>query len=405
LTSTRHARTSRMRLAAAVLPAAVLAAMALIGAQADAATLTVTTATDGTHGSCTVSVCSLRDAVEAANAAPEEDTIGVPAGHYTLSEGELVLTNSHRVKLEGDGARTTVIDANGEGRVLEVSEPAVVSIEGVTLTGGAPVESSGPEEEEEEEEYESGGAILSFGDLALDRSVISDSIGQDGGAIFSAGRLALEQSLLAGNRAIHQGGAVEVDGAAVFRDSTLSGNESNSSLALSPRNLGGGETGGALITYGSTELIGSTVAGNTLDAGARGEGAGITIAEGGLTAYESIVAENTGASQCAQQQATSASPNLDSDNSCFSGADDLHTDPLLSGLADNGGPTDTMSLGSSSPALAVGEACDAFDQRGIARPASHCDLGAYELTAPPAQSTPPATGRETRAAEILVVNW
>jgi CSLREA domain-containing protein len=377
-----------------LLPTAVLAAMALFAAHADAATLTVTTNTDGTHGSCTVSVCSLRDAIGAANAAFEEDTIRVPAGHYTLGEGELVLTNSHRVTLEGAGARTTTIDANGDSRVLEVSEPAVVSIADLTLTGGAPTEElPGPEGEEE---YGFGGAILSLGDLTLDRSVISDSIAEDGGAIFAAGSLDVEASLLSGNRAIHQGGAIEVEGIAVFRDSTLTGNEGNSSLALSTMNRGGGETGGALVNYGSTELIGSTVAGNALDSGASGEGAGITIAAGGVTASDSIVAENTGASQCSGH-AGSAGPNIDSDSSCFAGVHDLHADPLLGSLAENGGPTDTLALGQSSPALTVGEVCDAVDQRGIARPASHCDLGAYELTAPP-QSAPPASVVETPIA-------
>ena len=379
MTSTPHAR---MRL----LPTAVLAAMALFAtvARADAATLTVTTSTDGTHGSCTVSVCSLRDAIEAANTASEEDTIRVPAGHYTLGEGELVLTNPHRVTLQGDGARTTAIDANGDSRVLEVSEPAAVSIADLTLTGGAPTEVlPGPETE-----YAFGGAILNLGDLTLDRSVLSDSIAQGGGAIFTEGRLTVDRSLLTGNRTTYQGGAVEAGGVAIFRDSTLTGNESNSSLSLEPSNRGGGEDGGAITSYGSTELIGSTVAGNALHPGAFAEGAGIAIAEGSVTASDSIVAENTGASQCAAAQAGSTGPNLDSDSSCFNGPHDLHADPLLGSLTDNGGPTDTMTLGSSSPALTVGEACDAFDQRGVARPTSHCDLGAYELAAPPAQSTP-----------------
>jgi CSLREA domain-containing protein len=397
LTSTRRARTLRKRL----LSTAVLAAMALFASatHADAATLTVTTTTDGSHGSCTVSVCSLRDAVGTANAASEEDTIRVPAGHYTLGEGELVLTNSHRVTLEGAGARTTTIDANGESRVLEVSEPAVVSIADLTLTGGAPTqEVAGPEGEEEE--YGPGGAILSFGEMTLDRSVVSDSIAEYGGAIFAAGSLDVEASSLSGNRATYQGGAAEVNGATVLRNSTLTGNESNSSLALSPMNRGGGENGGAITSYGSTELTGSTIAGNALHPGPTAEGAGIAIAAGTVTASDSIVAENTGASQCVAGRAASVGPNIDSDSSCFTGPHDLHADPLLGGLADNGGPTDTMAPGSSSPVLTVGEACDAFDQRGIARPTSHCDLGAYELTAPPVQSTPPASSLETPTAGV-----
>ncbi|MFT3893208.1 MAG: choice-of-anchor Q domain-containing protein [Anaerolineales bacterium] len=59
----------------------------------------------------------------------------------------------------------------------------------------------------------------------------------------------------------------------------------------------------------------------------------------------------------------------------------MTNDPALSGLANNGGFTQTMALGGSSPAVNAGNAgtCAATDQRGIARPqGGACDLGAYE---------------------------
>jgi len=49
---------------------------------------------------------------------------------------------------------------------------------------------------------------------------------------------------------------------------------------------------------------------------------------------------------------------------------------------DNGGPTKTMALSASSPALDAGDdaTCEATDQRGVSRPqGSHCDIGAFEL--------------------------
>jgi hypothetical protein len=66
--------------------------------------------------------------------------------------------------------------------------------------------------------------------------------------------------------------------------------------------------------------------------------------------------------------------NLDSGGSCgFTRTTDLtHTDPLLSPLADNGGPTPTMALRPGSPAFDRGgtaaNGCPATDQRGVARP-------------------------------------
>lgn len=55
----------------------------------------------------------------------------------------------------------------------------------------------------------------------------------------------------------------------------------------------------------------------------------------------------------------------------------LFVDPMLSPLADNGGPTQTMALQAGSPAINAGSGCPEFDQRG-ARRSGACDIGAYE---------------------------
>ncbi|HVJ64366.1 MAG TPA: fibronectin type III domain-containing protein [Bdellovibrionota bacterium] len=63
-------------------------------------------------------------------------------------------------------------------------------------------------------------------------------------------------------------------------------------------------------------------------------------------------------------------------------ADDIgDVDPVLSALADNGGPTETRMIGGASPAIdnGVSAGCPSVDQRGEARPAgSGCDAGAVE---------------------------
>ncbi len=52
--------------------------------------------------------------------------------------------------------------------------------------------------------------------------------------------------------------------------------------------------------------------------------------------------------------------------------------PLLSSLANNGGPTQTMALQTGSPAINTGSGCPTFDQRGAAR-VGNCDIGAFEF--------------------------
>jgi hypothetical protein len=57
------------------------------------------------------------------------------------------------------------------------------------------------------------------------------------------------------------------------------------------------------------------------------------------------------------------------------------TNPLLSGLAGNGGPTQTMAIATNSPAInrGVPDFCPPIDQRGTNR-LDACDIGAYETS-------------------------
>jgi hypothetical protein len=66
-------------------------------------------------------------------------------------------------------------------------------------------------------------------------------------------------------------------------------------------------------------------------------------------------------------------------------------DPLLGGLAFNGGPgMATMALDGNSPARGLGSGCPAADERGVSRPAA-CDLGAFQFV-PTAVPVGPGTG-------------
>lgn len=83
----------------------------------------------------------------------------------------------------------------------------------------------------------------------------------------------------------------------------------------------------------------------------------------------------------------------------------IYADPLLSPLADNGGPNETMALWPGSPAIDAGApGCPPIDQRGVAR-SGNCDIGAYEfvnsIVASPKAHAIRAGGVATYTVQVL----
>ena len=117
---------------------------------------------------------------------------------------------------------------------------------------------------------------------------------------------------------------------------------------------------------------------------------GLMNAKGYLTVRNSLLIGHPAACTNSGIFITDGGTVHDGDSSCAFGESDLATtdeaDTILSSsLADNGGPTQTLSLPAGSPAIDFGGACvdhngDAIvtDQRGEARDAT-CDAGAYEV--------------------------
>lgn len=77
---------------------------------------------------------------------------------------------------------------------------------------------------------------------------------------------------------------------------------------------------------------------------------------------------------------------LDGDSTCglSHASDKVGVDAQLQPLTDHGGATDTLAVSSTSPAVdgALSTHCPSTDQRGFARTASTCDIGAFEEAAP-----------------------
>lgn len=174
------------------------------GATARAASYVVTASEDEPDaapgdGECASrgDVCTLRAAVDEANATPGFDEIYLSAlgEPYRLERGALVI--SDQVQIAGREARWTIIDAGGASRLFEIvspsDEPIYVRLLALTLDNGFAGEAD-----------PRGGAVLNDFPrslLRLDRSVVRNSYAASaGGGIYNAGSLELLASAVTDNR-------------------------------------------------------------------------------------------------------------------------------------------------------------------------------------------------------------
>lgn len=402
-----------------------LLSVVVLASPAAATNYTVGTTSDP-PGACASDPCSLRQLIARIHASPfPPDTITVPAGTYTLDAalGELVITKN--MSIVGAGASTTTIAmpipadrANEGSRVFNIQAPPppattpTVEISGVKVEGGTAHPGNGF----------FGGNILSAGTLTLrDVWVANGSAYSGGGVANVSGTLTIDRSLVAGNGAPYGGGdsggienfgvpgstgppaTPDLPGHLVVNDSTVTGNHARL-------------VGGIFSWNDDTNTLvvsNSTIAGNmTMDepgGPARDSGGGLGVGQGTEVVRNSIVADNvqikdgvTTSTNCgpiASGGITSLGHNIDSGSDChFSGVGDLSdADPLLGPLRDNGGPTQTLALRPGSPALdripSTGADCAATDQRGVPRPQGPaCDIGAFEVTVVPVNTSPPTIG-------------
>ncbi len=161
----------------------VLGLLGTAGA-ANAATFTVTTTNDSNDGACTASLCSLRDAVVAADTAGGSNTILVGPGTYTYSiastgtndptTGDLDINNDSSVTITGAGSGSTVINPNGVDRAFAVQDGATLTLSGMTIELGQPSNNSSGESD--------GGAVWAGGLLDVTADVVfNDNAASDGG--------------------------------------------------------------------------------------------------------------------------------------------------------------------------------------------------------------------------------
>jgi hypothetical protein len=372
----------------------VLAALALLfsaaAGVAKASTATWYVAPGGSDlSSCaapTEPCATINGAVEKANTG---DTIRVAVGTYTGSTADAVVSIDESVSLEGgwDAAfvsrpGVSTIDGQSSRRGVHVVGAQVRIERFVVENGGGPSSSPG------------GGGIsvvttaTAGAELELDSSTVRNSTP---GGIWSDGRLTITSSTISGNSnngSATGGGVTAAFGAPLtITNSTITENTHTSQgagiLALAP-----------IVGSSTVQLSNTTIVGNH----AGFSGGGVRV-EHDVTVHvrNSIVAGNTagsfGSDFSLDVRATVVSEGYNVGTGFTPTTGDVFTgDPLMGGLADNGGPTETLAPLFASPAIDGGnpDGCRdesgaplASDQRGVVRPAgAACDVGAVEVEPP-----------------------
>ena len=357
---------------------------------------------------------SLRDALFYANAgALTNPTITFdPTAFATpqtisLAQGQFLINSS--LTVDG-GVYGVTLDAHNASRVMEIdgtSGGITVGLNRLTLKGGNGVGTN---------QSGNGGGLLVYAQngnhatVNIDNSTISGnslSSGGSGGGIFNDGSNSGEATLTISNSTISVntvGGGVFAEGGGIFNTGSNSG---AAALTINNATLSGNSAvyGGGIFDYGQSgsailTINNSTLSGNSASANFNGGGGGIFNQSAALIVANTILANNLGNGSEADYSInggtlTSLGYNLFGQNGNaggFSGngtTDILLTgaiNTVLSALADNGGPTQTMALKLGSVAIDAGDPSQisALDQRGFTRGSAgvgtgtHADIGAYE---------------------------
>ena len=299
--------------------------------------------------------CSLRQAIARTNS-DGGDTVELPASAtpYTLTissylyGGALTINNS--LTIVGDGATSAgvVITADYstfDDRLMNVSS-SYIELDNLSLVGGSATDGDGGA-------IESSAPTLTLNDITFDsNSAIS------GGALFVSSGTVTGTGVTFSNNSTTDGSG----GAAIIGEGTL--NLTNSTVVGN----GGSSHGGGIYNQGTLDLTNVTLDGNdSTDIDSNG-GAETTISNtiigsGGCGGDGSITSDgnNIYPSGCDVESA---------------GGDIPDGVAGLESLADNGGPTETEALGSTSDAIGNGSDCESQDQRHYGRSGT-CDIGAY----------------------------
>jgi hypothetical protein len=329
-------------------------------------TFIVTTTDEHDDNVCSLADCTLLEAMNAANANANANTIQFKPGLSgtivnTLAPQGLAILNP--LTISGPGPHVITVSGAGASRVFKVFGGVTASISDLTITNGKATGDAGA------------GLYNDGGNLAITNCTILGNAAQQGGGIYnrSGGTTTITNCTVSGNSG-NGGGVFNDAGIVNITNSTISGNSTQF-------------FGGGIYNFSTMTITSSTIASNT--AGSSG-GGGVSNGSGTVTLKNTIVALNTSASgpdvkgTLASQGFNFIGNNKDgtitpAQSSDQIGAAGAPIDPLLGPLQDNGGPTFTLALQSNSPAINKGDPnAPARDQRGYVRQNAP-DVGAFEF--------------------------
>jgi len=346
---------------------------------APAANINVTTLSDGAPAND--GQCSLREALLNANANNQSGSTDCPPGSgadiISINvSGTIQLTGalpaiSESVTINGFGANRLIVRRNtgGDYNIFVINGGITAGISGLTITNGNTTAD--------------GGGIATFGNLTITDCAITGNQARLGGGILSLGGTTnIIRTTISGNTA--------ADGGGLFMQSTNTVTMSNSTVS---GNTGTVFTGGITVlgdggAPATLTLTNCTVTGNN----GVTEGGIATVDNNGTSPATTNLKNNILANNSLPNitqinpmaHVVSQGNNLANDNGSglLTGSGDLiNTNPQLSALGNNGGPTQTHALLFNSPAINAGNntGAPATDQRGVGRPqAGTVDIGAVE---------------------------
>ncbi len=273
----------------------------VVSADADLSSVADLIARPGMDG-----LISLREAVIAANANPDFDTINLQAQTYALTDsaGDPTGPNAatgdldilHGLTIKGIDAASTTVSGTGDQRIFSVFSTDDVIIEGVSLLNGATEGGAIRVQQNANLELSdsilSGNNILGLSDVAGGALWVDGTANvtntlflgngdilttESGGAIFitNTGIATLDQVEISGNEAVDGGGGIHNEGQLTVIDSYIHANETagtgggiwqdggplvieSSTLAFNRASDGGG----LFVSSGATDITNSTFSGN-----------------------------------------------------------------------------------------------------------------------------------------------
>jgi CSLREA domain-containing protein len=395
--------------------------------------------------------CSLREAITAANTDAAYDVCAAGSGEDTIvfnvdspatitldsMLGQLpTITDGDGLTIDGGSADITV-SGNDMVRVFAVGEStlsaAQLTLKNLTVADGFATVSDPVGGQHGAGLLVLGGTATVTNSTFSGNTVSSDTHGTGGGALYNQATLTVTNSTFTDNSA---NGKITHDirceglgiGGAIYGQDGAQTEVSNSTFSSNSAT----SVGGAIYNAGTLTLTGSTFSGNSASVSyeppndtpncsttVEGNGGAVYALANQTTIRNTIVANSPAGGNCfgVGGPFTNGGYNIDDGTTCgFSASTSKsNTDPKLgaSGLQDNGGPTKTIALQSTSPAIDQGNRFGATtDQRGESRPhdfpdianatgGDGSDIGAFEVQLPPELSIDDATVTEGTTPEAV----